>query len=54
MEKRHALLRQKIDILRVYLREGLDISMAASCLLEIAQAEHELRHLCTQPEPEEC
>jgi hypothetical protein len=54
MEKRRSLLQRKIEILRACLRDGVDASVAASYLREIAEAEHELRHLGAEPELGEC
>lgn len=44
MDDRRSLLRRKIDIFRACLREGVEISTAANYLLELVEAERELRH----------
>lgn len=54
MEERRSLLRRKIDLLREYLKEGVDISIASSYLREIAEAELELRNTGRLPKIEHC
>jgi hypothetical protein len=54
VNERLALLRRKIDLLRGYLREGVELGVAATYLREIAEAEWELRHLEGLLEREPC
>jgi hypothetical protein len=54
MNERLVLLRRKIDLLRGYLRDGVELGIAASYLREIAEAEWELRRLEGSLEREPC
>jgi hypothetical protein len=54
VEERLALLRRKIELLRSYLADGVEVSIAAAYLREIAEAEWELRRLEGFLEREPC
>ena len=52
MDERKKLLRRKIDLLRHYLREGVEVGIAATYLREIAEAEWELKNHPASTDPE--